>query len=79
MKNSFACPKCGSGGVVVFEGSRFNQTTLLYLNRFASTAVLDRYVCTSCGFTEEWVQLDAKFNRWVEKQDEAGKTKSDFV
>jgi predicted RNA-binding Zn-ribbon protein involved in translation (DUF1610 family) len=79
MRHSFICPKCNSSQVVLLEGTRYNQAAIIYLNRLGSTAVMDRYVCTACGFTEQWVQLDEKFNRWVEKQHEEGKTKSDFV
>lgn len=79
MKHSFTCPKCSSTDVVFFEGSKYNQASIVYLNRLGAAAAIDRYACTHCGFTEQWIQMDEKFNRWVEKQREEGKGQSDFV
>jgi predicted nucleic-acid-binding Zn-ribbon protein len=80
MKNTFQCPKCSSTRVIRIEGQRLNQNQVISLNRWSTqTAVLDRYLCTSCGFTEEWIQIDSKFSRWVERNKDKGNFASDFV
>lgn len=32
------------------------------------TAQLDRYICASCGYTEEYVQLLPSFLYWADQQ-----------
>ncbi len=80
MRNSHQCPKCNSIDVITIVGNRYNQTQIISLTKWAgNNAVLDRDICTSCGYTEEWVQLDAKFNKWVAKKRKDGNLHSDFV
>lgn len=69
MKNSSTCPKCQSTDVIRIEGSKVNQNHKLSLDKWGvKNVVIDRYLCVQCGYTEEWIQLDEKFDRWVEKQ-----------
>jgi ribosomal protein S27AE len=79
MKNTFICPKCNSSTVILLPGSYMAQSSIVFLNNLGKMALADRYICSDCGFTEEWMQLDDKFSQWVEKQDAEGNTKSDFV
>jgi len=66
--------------VVRIKGQRYNQNQVISLSKWATVnAVLDRYICTSCGYTEEWVQLDKKFNRWVSKNRDTGSLDTEFV
>ena len=80
MKNTFQCPKCHSTDVIRIEGQRFNQNQIISLSKWATTnAVLDRYLCTECGYTEEWIQIDDKFKKWVTKNRDKGNLLSDYV
>ncbi len=80
MKNTFQCPKCDSVDVIRIQGQRYNQNQIISLSKWATVnAVLDRYICTSCGYTEEWVQLDKKFEKWVAKNRDKGDLHTEFV
>lgn len=80
MKNTFQCPKCSSTSVIRIEGQKLNQNQVISLNRWGTqTAVLDRYLCVACGYTEEWLQMDSKFSRWVKRNKDKGNLHSDFV
>ncbi|MDX1479533.1 MAG: hypothetical protein R3301_17590 [Saprospiraceae bacterium] len=80
MKHSYQCPKCTSTAVIKIEGNRLNQNQVVSLTRWATAnVILDRMLCTSCGFTEEWIRIDDKFLRWLEKNRDKGQLKSDFV
>ena len=53
MKNTKTCPKCGSSDVVeVIGGSRYYNMIPAGL---MTTARVDRWVCCSCGYAEEWI------------------------
>ncbi len=68
MRNSFRCPKCASRRVVEVVGSSMNQQTKIPLTRWSfKNATLDRYICTACGYTEEYVQLESDFLKWADK------------
>jgi len=80
MKHTYQCPKCESIDVIKIEGQRFNQNQIISLTKWAvSSAVLDRFLCTNCGYTEEWIQLNSKFKKWVAKNKDKGNLASDFV
>ena len=69
MRHSYKCPKCASINVVEVIGSNMNQQTKIPLNKWSfKNATLDRYICTDCGYTEEWVQLTDSFKRWGRDQ-----------
>lgn len=68
MKNTSTCPKCGSTEVIMTKGNKMNPTQKIDLDKWGLKSVgLDRYLCVRCGYTEEWVQIDDKFDRWVTK------------
>ena len=80
MKHTFQCPKCQSVDVIKIEGQKYNQNQLVSLTNWGTiTAVIDRYLCTHCGYTEEWLQLSDKFNKWVQKNKDKGEFLGDFV
>ncbi len=69
MRFSYKCPKCNSNDVVEVIGSNINQMQKIALNKWSMTqAVLDRYLCANCGYTEEYVQLTDSFKRWARQQ-----------
>ena len=68
MKYDFKCPKCNSNNVIEVVGSNLNQHQKIPLNKWSiKNAVLDRYICTDCGYTEEFVQLNENFKKWAHK------------
>ena len=80
MKNTYQCPKCNSVDVLKVEGSRFNQTHVIGLAKWGATnAVLDRYLCTQCGYTEEWIQMNEKFRKWANKNRDKDSYRNDYV
>ena len=58
MKNTKICPKCGYSDIVVIEGHTgaygvgnnipVGMTIWSYAN-------VTRYLCASCGYSEEWI------------------------
>ena len=81
MKYSFKCPKCSSAKVIEVIGSNLNQHQKIPLNKWSiKNAVLDRYICADCGYTEEFVQLNESFKKWAEKTlDTQDQNYDDFV
>ena len=57
MKDVKECPKCGSVDIVVVDGyvGAYGSGNNIPVGVFTSIKV-DRYVCCSCGFTEEWLR-----------------------
>ncbi len=69
MRHSRICPKCQSSNVIEVEGSSMNQHQRIPLNVWSlKNAVLDRYICADCGYTEEYVQLTSSFQKWADKK-----------
>jgi predicted RNA-binding Zn-ribbon protein involved in translation (DUF1610 family) len=58
MKNTKACPKCGSNTLVVVPGRAeaygVGENIPIGWTIFSSVKVT-RYMCYDCGFIEEWV------------------------
>ncbi len=68
MRFNYQCPKCQSRNVLEVIGSKLNTQTKIPLTKWSmKNATLDRYICTDCGYTEEYVQLDSGFKRWANK------------
>lgn len=57
MKNTQLCPKCDSYEVVRIKGG---SAWTGYQNFIRASAIkmifVTRYLCTNCGFSEEWVE-----------------------
>lgn len=69
MKTSHQCPKCNSFDVIKVEGYSINAYQKIPLTKWSTkNAILDRYICVDCGYTEEYVQLDPSFAKWARKQ-----------
>ncbi|MBO4838033.1 MAG: hypothetical protein J5493_01520 [Lachnospiraceae bacterium] len=54
MKNTVTCPKCGSRKIILIEGSTAVNNRFFPLS-FSTYVPLDRYICSECGYTEEWI------------------------
>ena len=64
MKNTKKCPKCGGSDIIFVPGSAGpygngnNIMEGLKIKSIKSAVPVDRYICTRCGFSEEWIDLD---------------------
>lgn len=58
MKNSGKCPKCGGTDLVLVPGTKgahgAGNNIQVGLTNF-SAVLVNRYVCCSCGYSEEWI------------------------
>ena len=69
MRYSKSCPKCESHDIIEVIGSNINQHQRIPLTKWSvKNAVLDRYICCHCGYTEEFVQLTKSFRKWSDKK-----------
>ena len=58
MKNTKKCPKCSGEEILRFNGhcGAYGSGNNLMLGATLFSAVnVNRYVCTSCGYSEEWI------------------------
>ena len=59
MKNTRICPKCSSSDIVRIQGKQEAYGVGNYVRvGFIATVGVHRYVCTTCGFTEEWIDRE---------------------
>ena len=58
MKTTGICPKCQSNDIVRFDGysGAYGTGNNIMVGKSIFSAInVNRYVCCSCGFTEEWI------------------------
>lgn len=58
MKNTKECPKCHSHDIVRCDGKVLSHGAGNYIKlgrTMLSTVNVHRYICCTCGFTEEWI------------------------
>lgn len=55
MKFTCCCPKCQNSEIAIIEGGAFKGNIYNTLSFGLSTVYLTRYVCTDCGYTENYV------------------------
>ncbi len=58
MKNSRICPKCGCTDIIIVPGNvdSFKRGNNIMTGFTVLSAVfVHRYVCGSCGYSEEWI------------------------
>ncbi|HYV90846.1 MAG TPA: hypothetical protein VE978_03650 [Chitinophagales bacterium] len=57
MKNSQTCPKCSSKDILRIPGyvGPYGSGNNINIGFFRAPVKISRYVCTSCGFSEEWI------------------------
>jgi len=66
MKATGQCPKCQSYNVVEHKGSKMHQSSQLVLNKWSTKMVaVNHYICVDCGFSERYVDLDDKAQRYL--------------
>ncbi|MBE6703484.1 MAG: hypothetical protein E7585_08785 [Ruminococcaceae bacterium] len=59
MKNSKICPKCNHTDILRFEGQvgPYGSGNNMPIGVFTAVKI-HRYICTACGFTEEWIDRE---------------------
>lgn len=60
MKESHQCPKCGGTDIIKIPGKAGaygagNNIQVGFTN--FSAVLVHRYVCCTCGYSEEWIDL----------------------
>ncbi len=55
MKHTKCCPKCGSNDLLYI--TPYGMDGQVIPSGFLSAIYLRRYICGSCGYSEEWVDL----------------------
>lgn len=69
MKATHHCPKCNSSDIAKFEGSQYKPASIGATNSWGlNIAIIDRYFCMHCGYTEEYAQMTKKFLKWGNEQ-----------
>lgn len=61
MKHTNICPKCRSTDIVRMDGYSGPYGTgnnMMVGNTIFSAVNVNRYICLSCGFTEEWIDTE---------------------
>lgn len=81
MRFSFQCPKCESHEVLEVKGTSMNTMTKIPLTKWGMKhAIIDRYLCANCGYTEEYVQMTDTFKKWAAKElQKPGNRYDDYV
>ncbi|MBK8516829.1 MAG: hypothetical protein IPL55_11300 [Saprospiraceae bacterium] len=55
MKYNKCCPKCQSTEIAIIEGGTFKGNVYNTISTGLNTIFLTRYLCTQCGFTENYL------------------------
>lgn len=61
MKNSRTCPKCNSNNIVRingYAGACGSGNNIMIGHSILSAVNVNRYICCSCGYTEEWIDKE---------------------
>ena len=55
MKNTRQCPKCQSKELLRIPAKLYCETGNIILSGMFSEVGVTRYLCSHCGFSEEWI------------------------
>ena len=55
MKYSYCCTKCQNSEIAIIQGGTFKCNIYNTVTFGLTTIYLTRYVCTNCGFTENYI------------------------
>lgn len=61
MKNQRICPKCNGSDIVIVDGysGPYGTGNNIVTGATIFSAVnVNRYICCSCGYTEEWINRE---------------------
>ena len=70
MKNTHTCPKCNSREIMRIEGRMggYSGGNDIPAGSFSfRTVKVTRYLCGSCGFSEEWIDAPEDLHKLKEK------------
>ena len=70
MKNTHTCPKCNSQEILRIEGriGGYSGGNDIPAGGFSfRTVKVTRYLCGSCGFSEEWIDASEDLHKLKEK------------
>ena len=73
MKNTKKCTKCESREILKIEGKATERSGNSITSGWFSNAIVNRYLCTGCGFTEEWIENRddiEQLKKWYKKDNE---------
>ncbi|MCB9308780.1 MAG: hypothetical protein H6567_01815 [Lewinellaceae bacterium] len=56
MKSTHCCPKCNCNEIAKVKGGAFKGNLYNTISTGLNTIYLTRYICLSCGFTENYVE-----------------------
>ena len=78
MKYTKVCPKCGGRDIFMVKGYAGGYGTgnnIMVGATIFSAVPVNRYICGSCGFTEEWIEredIEKVRNSWRSRVQEVG-------
>lgn len=61
MKNTRRCPKCGGTDIIRMDGDSGaygSGNNIMVGLTVLSWVGVNRYICCTCGFTEEWIDRE---------------------
>lgn len=61
MKNTKKCPKCQSIDIIRIDGhagAYASGNNIMLGNTIFSAVNVNRYICCTCGFSEEWIDIE---------------------
>jgi predicted nucleic-acid-binding Zn-ribbon protein len=70
MKTTGKCPKCGSSEILRISGrvGPFGSGNNIPLGATIFSAIpVSRYLCSHCGYSEEWVDSDSDLQKLRDK------------
>lgn len=70
MKNTGRCPKCDGNNLIRIPGCADGYgagNNIKYGITIFSYIKVTRYVCSNCGFSEEWIDEKSDIDKLVEK------------
>ncbi len=75
MKNTYHCPKCNVSDIIKVPGpAAVGYTQNKIPTGWLSSGNVDRYVCMSCGYSEEWISKAEDLEKLRKKySDNSGK------
>jgi len=79
MKYNNNCPKCQNTEIAIIEGGAFKGNIYNTLTFGLTTIYLTRYVCTNCGFTENYVDDPKNIQKIKDKYIKTDDSGSEFV
>ncbi|MBP9055322.1 MAG: hypothetical protein KBF69_03005 [Saprospiraceae bacterium] len=78
MKHTYCCPKCNNSEIAIIESGAFKGNLYNTVSFGLSTIYLTKYICTDCGYSENYVDDVKDLQKIKDKYIKPGQG-SDFV